>query len=354
MTSRYAVGRAVVVIVVLVILVIGGVAGYFYYQSTATTTPANLTIGTSTATTTGGIVAVAQAEGFFKQEGINATIDYFASGAQEQNAIASGSIPIGITGETPFLSMVTGGVPVVMVATAYEGTATHLFIVNKNLNVTSPQGLAGLTLGTVFGSDGDYLTRYFMKSFNLDSSNIKLVNLQPAALVTAYKQGQINGISFLWVPPIRQAISAVPSTMIAQNNETFFGGATQAWNATVYGTVVARTDWLKQNPTVMTEFLNAMVKASDFMSNPANKAKAIQDIAPAISSTVASVTADWSGVTFSMAITPTVAKAYQTEIGIMYALNEFKSNVNIQGYVDSQPLAGINSNLVSYTGSYSS
>lgn len=359
-SHRRAIGKAAVVGIVIAIIVISSV-GYYAYTlvspSSSTSRLTNLTIGTSTATTTGGIVAVAKAQGFFKQQGLNATVEYFSSGASEKDAIAGGSIPIGITGSTPFLAMITGGVPVVLVAASYVPESTHQLIVKQSLNVTTPQGLYGLTIGIKFGSTAEYLINYMFQYYHLDATKIKLVNLSPAELVTAYKEGQIDGM-WLWPPAVTQAKSAVPSTVLAQPNETFFGGVGKPWsNSTVMGgsigAIVARTDWLKSNPTVLTEFLKAMVEAQTFMNNPSNKATAIQDIATAIGYTTAETAAEFSGMQYNMAITPTLAAGYQNQINIMYSLGVFKSSVNVQNYIYTQPLEAINSSLVTYDGTYS-
>ncbi|MEM0117998.1 MAG: ABC transporter substrate-binding protein [Conexivisphaerales archaeon] len=344
---------ATIVAVIVVVVIVAAVGGYLYYSSSSQPkTLTTLQIGSSTSTTVGGLVAVAEAEGFFAKEGINASITYFQSGAAETNAIASGQIPLGISGATPFLGMVTGGVPVVLIATAYKPTATHFLIVNKNLNVTTPQQLEGLKLGLPFGSDAQYLTYAFLKLYNIPISKVQLVNLQPAQLVTAYKQGQIDGISFLWVPPVRQAIQSVPSTILAQNNESFFYGSTQQLNLTHFGAIFARTDWLKQNQQVAVNFLKAMYMAQQFVNNPSNYNKSISDIANAIGATTSSVAADFQGLVFQISITPSVAEAYQNEINLMYGAGVFKTSVNISNYVDTNLLAQVSSSLVSYQGGY--
>jgi ABC-type nitrate/sulfonate/bicarbonate transport system substrate-binding protein len=352
LTLRKAISTALVA-VIIVIVIVAAAGGYFYYvsinhQKSLTT----LQIGSSTSTTVGGLVAIAQAEGFFAKEGINASITYFQSGAAETNAIASGQIPLGISGATPFLGMVTGGVPVVLIATAYKPTATHFLIVNKNLNITSPQQLEGLKLGLPFGSDAQYLTYAFLKLYNIPVSKVQLVNLQPAQLVTAYKQGQIDGISFLWVPPVRQAIQSVPSTILAQNNESFFNNGVQPLNLTHYGAIFTRTDWLKQNQQVAINFLKAMYMAVQFVNNPSNYNKSISDIAAAIGATDSSVAADFSGLVFQISITPAVAQAYQNEVNIMYSAGVFKASVNVSSYIDTNLLSQVSSSLVSYQGGY--
>ena len=340
--------------VVIVILVVVALGGYYAYTtlSQPPAPPTQLKIGSSTSTTVGGLVAIADAEGFFKQEGINASVTYFQSGAAETNAIAAGQIPVGISGATPFLSMVTGGVPVVLIATSYKPTATHFLIVRSSLNVTSPQQLIGLKLGLPFGSDAQYLTYAFLHQFGVDVSKVQLVNLQPANLVTAYKQGQIDGISFLWVPPIRQAIEAVPSTVLAQNNESFFGGVTRPLNLTHYGAIFARTDWLSQNPNVAVSLLKAMAEANQFVNNPANYNKSISDIAAAINAPATSVAADFKGLVFQVSITPAVASAYQNEVNLMYSAGVFKSSVVVGKYFYTQPLSQVDSSYVTYQGSY--
>ena len=350
---RRAVSTALVV-VIIVVAAVAGVGGYYAYTSLShpSSALAQLKIGSSTSTTVGGLVAIAQAEGFFKQEGINASITYFQSGAAETSAIASNQIPVGISGATPFLSMATGGVPVVLIATAYKPTATHFLIVRASLNVTSPQQLEGLKLGLPFGSDAQYLTYAFFKQFNISVSKVQLVNLQPANLVTAYRQGQIDGISFLWVPPVRQAIQAVPSTIIAQNNESFFGGVAEPLNLTHYGAIFVRTDWLKQNPQAAVAFLKAMALATQFVNNPANYNRSIQDIATAINAPASSVAADFSGLVFQVSITPSVAAAYQNEVNLMYSAGVFKSSINVGQYIYTQPLSQVDSSYVTYQGGY--
>lgn len=325
--------------------------------SASSSSPNNLTPLTVGSTVGGAgepLFDIALSEGYFQQQGLNVKVDQYTSGAAEKDAVATGAIDLGQMGQTPFLSMITANVSVVTIGQLTVGNAYHMLIVKKGLNITSPTQLYGLTLGVTFGSDSYYMTYAMFNQTGLDSSKIKLVNLNPPSLLSAYKQGQIDGISFLWSPWIEEALNLSSSTILARDNATLFGGQVVPFpQGEVSVLLFANPQWATTHEATVVAFLKAIVQAQQFFES--NKQLAIQTVAQDENISIA--TADsylLNGINMTVSIHEPFISNMQNEVNVMYHLNDFKSVVNVTNFVYSQPLAQADPSHVTITGGFTS
>ncbi|MDG6954652.1 MAG: ABC transporter substrate-binding protein [Nitrososphaerota archaeon] len=352
-------------VIVIAIIVIAAGATYAYVltgkpsatSSTSATsaalTPVSIAMGQASVQEPLYNIAVNQS--FFAQEGLAVTPQIFSSGSAEDSSVASGAAVLGVTGGTPFESMVTGGVPIVALAQLNYATAYHFLIVKKSLNVTTPQQLEGLTLGLTFSSDSQYIINAMFTAVGLNNtqiSKIKLVNLAPNSLISAYKEGQIDGIAFLWSPFIQEAEAQVPSTVLAQNNETYFGGHVQAFpQGQVSSIIFASQAFAAAHPSIVQDYLRAMMKAQAYFN--ANRTQALTIVSQAEKIPVSTLNQYLgTGTTYTIEVNHAWLNILQNEIGVMYGLGVFKTSVNITDYIYSTPLAQIAPSRVTANGGY--
>ena len=89
---------------------------------------------------------VADAQGLYKDKGINIELVQFNNGGDLMTAMASGEVDVGYVGIAPVLSSVEKGVPVKVISSAQtEGSG---IIVTSDSGISSPADLKGKSIAT--------------------------------------------------------------------------------------------------------------------------------------------------------------------------------------------------------------
>ena len=121
---------------------------------------------------------VADAQGLYKDKGINTELVQFNNGGDLMTAMASGDVDVGYVGISPVLSSAAAGVPVKVISAAQiEGSG---ILVTDDSDIESAQDLAGKTVATPGEASIQHvlLSAYLKKSIN---DALKTGNL-PAAI----------------------------------------------------------------------------------------------------------------------------------------------------------------------------
>jgi taurine transport system substrate-binding protein len=121
----------------------------------------------------------------------------FPSGPPALTALAAGEVDIVRVGCVPVTSFLTKKIPFTVIALAgLIDTSERL--VAKNA-VKTIKDLEGHTVATVTGSTAHYALLAGFKVNGVDASKVKLVTLNPADQVAAWKRGDIDA-SYIWGP----------------------------------------------------------------------------------------------------------------------------------------------------------
>ena len=119
---------------------------------------------------------VADAQGLYKNKGINTELVQFNNGGDLMTAMASGDVDVGYVGITPVLSSVSSGVPVKVISAAQiEGSG---IIVTKNSNINNAHDLAGKTVAT----PGEASIQHVLLSAYLKANAMSLNDINESAM----------------------------------------------------------------------------------------------------------------------------------------------------------------------------
>ncbi|WP_433885624.1 taurine ABC transporter substrate-binding protein [Pseudomonas vranovensis] len=258
---------------------------------TFVTQAADLTIGYQT-----GIdpSKVPQADGAYERAiGEKIAWRRFNSGPEVVTAIASGDVQIGNLGSSPLAAAATRKLPIVAFVVSAQINAAEALVVRNGSGINSPQDLVGKTIATPFVSTSHYSLLGALKHWNLDTRQVKVVNLQPAEIAAAWKRGDIDG-AFVWSP----ALGEIRKTGKTLTDAAEVGG----WGAPTFEVWVARKDFAEKHPEVVSKF--AKVTLDSFADYAANKAQwtadslAVQKIAKLTGANAADVPELLAGATF--------------------------------------------------------
>jgi len=266
-TGRRLLATAAVPVVALTLTACGG-GGDAGSSSESGTTEVNIgkavdTIGFTT-------VDVADAKGYFDDQGVKATTQVLGGSATAFAALQSGDVQFVTASSTALLNARSTGVPLTAVAGLDYGVSLQLIASNDwikehDLSPDQPldtvmKGLKGAALGVISTTDEAYYN-YLRQASGLDKEDFTYISLdsQQAALA-AMEHGQIN--AFLLSPP---------STFFAQDqgNGTIVGTLHDVpeLSEMAYDILVTTEDYAKSNPDVVESVATAMAKADNVMAN---------------------------------------------------------------------------------------
>ena len=147
-------------------------------------------------------------KGYYKQEGLDVTVVPSKGTADAIKAVDGGLAQIGFI-DVPSL-VAAGGVAaaIKIVAVNYQKPPYCVFSLNPGANVTTPKDMVGLEYGSSTASFMPRIAMAFMKMHGLDSSTLRVVNIDGAARVPMLAARKVQSIDqfVMSEPGIRRAV----------------------------------------------------------------------------------------------------------------------------------------------------
>jgi ABC-type nitrate/sulfonate/bicarbonate transport system substrate-binding protein len=140
----------------------------------------------------GQIVIAMEKAGIAEKVGLKAEYTSFQYGPPMMEALASGAIDAVVTSLMPvtsYAAKVPGDIKIV----AMVGQSSHSLMVGKDSGVSTPESLAGKTVGVSFGSDSHLDTQIWLKAQGL-AGKVSLVNIAPAELASSLASNSVDAI----------------------------------------------------------------------------------------------------------------------------------------------------------------
>src|SRR5262249_54988520 len=139
---------------------------------------------------------VAKAKGFFKDEGLDAEIIVFTTGATATEAFRAGRGDFISAGDLPSAAMWRSGN---VIGLAPMSSDTEIFGIVGKKDISSPQDLRGRKVATALGSTGEFLLYRYLASGGVSPSEVNIVGLAPPEMVISLVRGDID--AFAWLAP---------------------------------------------------------------------------------------------------------------------------------------------------------
>ncbi|MGY5803621.1 ABC transporter substrate-binding protein [Rhizobium sp. LEGMi12c] len=212
-------------------------------------------------------LTIAERKGFFKEEGLNVTINDFAGGSKSLEGLIGGSLDVVAGAYEHTIRMQNKGQDIVAICNL--GRFPGIVIaVRKDLagEIKSMADMKGRKIGvTAPGSSTALMFQYAMLKNGLKTDDASLIGVGGGAgAVAAVKSDQIDGLSHL-DPVIAQLqydgdITVLLDTRTEAGTRALFGGPNPA--ATVY----IKREFAKENPITTQKTVNAFMKALKWIS----------------------------------------------------------------------------------------
>jgi len=198
---------------------------------------------------------MAQSLGYFKQEGLDVALEYFASGTTAFQVFQTGRGDVIFSGDVPAINYWAQTDHDYRVIAPVEREQKGYQLVVKS-TVRTPQDLRGKLLATRIGSTGSHFFWKYLRKYGMTEADVTLKNMDGPTMVSALDRGDIDGF-FLWAPYPQRAleVSGAKVHVLAD------AGAVAAGYYTVIG---VRAGWLSSHKETVEGFLRASVKGQRY------------------------------------------------------------------------------------------
>lgn len=198
---------------------------------------------------------------FEKETGYKIEWRKFDSGSAVISAMASGDVHIAMAGSSPIASGVSGpNLDVQLFWIVEDIAAAEALVVRDGTGVSAPQDLRGKTIGVPFVSTTHFHLLFALEQFGIDPTEVKILNMQPNAIASAWEGGQIDA-AFVWDPALGR-IKKTGKVLITS-------GQLSAWGKATFDGMVVNRAWGQSNKDFMAKFVKIISDAdADYRSNP--------------------------------------------------------------------------------------
>jgi len=207
-------------------------------------------------------VYVADAMGFWNDEGLDMKVTYFDSGRKALDALLSNNAEVMSVSETPPLRAYLAGSKINMITTVAEHKEAKMTV--RTDRITNLQDVKGKKIGTVAGTNSDYYMYRWLEANNIKVSDVTIIQLDAAALSQSFIQGNIDAM-FAWEPYNYNAASKIPNDSESWPTELYSGRHTVEMNS----------EYSKSHADVVEKIIRGFIKAEKYIKNNPDEAKKI-------------------------------------------------------------------------------
>ena len=206
------------------------------------------------------LMYIANERHFFADNGLTVYIkDDYPSGTATTEAVLKGEMDLAWTAEFPMVSQAFEKQPLSIIACVGRFTTEFLFA-RKDHGVATISNLKGKTIGVSKDTIGSFYLARFLTLNSVNPREVSLVDLPVAQSPGQIANGGLDAV-VAWEP--------YASQIQAQEGNRIVTWPIQS-NQPGYGLIVARNEWIKASPEIVTRFLRSLAQADDYqVHNPA-------------------------------------------------------------------------------------
>lgn len=209
-------------------------------------------------------IFVAQDKGWWAEVGLKPEYVVYPAGAQQIAGAPSKSWDVGGTGSPPAV-LGAQRYDIVTIGISNDESATNAVMARKDkiaaVKANPAKEIKGQQILLSPNSTGEYATVSCLKKWGLQRSDVSVVTLAPAQLVSAYTGG--NGLlAGTWAPNTYTLNEQIGAEVICSGKDA---------GSLVLGALIARKEFAQANPEAVAKFLAVYLRAVNFQKNNRNE-----------------------------------------------------------------------------------
>lgn len=227
-------------------------------RAQGTLQPMDIYIGT---TPHFGNVIVGAEKGFFEKQGLTVKITNFASGSVAADAFRTGKGSVIVAGDLPSIRLWQQA----FVGISPQAHYNTLSIIVARNSIKSAKDMKGKKVGVLLGSTSEFFAKLYLTKGGVQPSEVELVNLRPAEMVTGLVRGDIAAF-VIWQPFGWRALAAVKDAHILTTAKGYF----EEWEA-----VTTSKEYAANHGAELVAFLRGLDAAGKWIPNNLDEAAKI-------------------------------------------------------------------------------
>jgi ABC-type nitrate/sulfonate/bicarbonate transport system substrate-binding protein len=146
-----------------------------------------------------GLVHLASARGFFRDEGLQTTLLPQTHGKAALADLLRGRADLAVAADVPVVVEVLKGAPLSIV-TSIASASNELAVLGRvDHGIRNPGDLRGRRIGVTLGTSGEYFLWAFLVRYRIAPQSLQLVDLPPSQLIESLRGGAVDAIA-AWQP----------------------------------------------------------------------------------------------------------------------------------------------------------
>lgn len=280
---------------------------------------------------------VAENKDYLKEEGLNVKVIEFDSG---RNALAAmlknKDINICTVAQTPVVLHSFNRNDFAIIGAMVYSYNDVKVLTRQDKGIKKPMDLRGRKVGVTKGSTGHFYLNNFLNYNDLDSSDIKAIDINASELPQALADGRVDAIS-TWEPNIMRAMKLLGNNALLLPGEDIFRED--------FYFVVLRS-FIKDNQETLKMFLKAIEKGEKFIQE--NKEEAITIVSERLKVDKEIATTVWDDFDFQLILDQSIFISLEAEArwAIRDGLTEKKEVPNYFDFIYTDALEDINPEAV--------
>ena len=200
----------------------------------------------------------AQANGYFRQSGLDVTIESGKGSADVVQRVASGAADIGFADASAVILGRSRGLPVKLVTMVHYKSLMSI-VTRQEAGVATPKDLVGKKIAATSGDAVRIVLPALARLNGFDSSKVNFVTVDQAAKSALLMTGRVDGVcDYASAFPIYEAAGAQTGVALRLLLYADFG-------LDIYSNgIIVRDDTIRDKPQLVRAFVSAIIKSMTF------------------------------------------------------------------------------------------
>ena len=211
------------------------------------------------------LVKIADAKGFFREEGLDITLQLHPFGKAALQSLLDGKADLATAADTPIMFAMMKGAQLSVLATIDTSTKDEAIIARKDRGIASAQDLKGRRVGVTLGTAGDYFLDSYLVLNALSRKDIVIVDMKPDVMTEALMQGKVDAVS-VWNPLLTTLRKELGERGTMLHSDSTY---TETFDMVSMQTLTG------QRPEAIRRFLRALVKAEAYVASSPRESQRI-------------------------------------------------------------------------------
>lgn len=248
------------------------IVGFLYFRQIFSPTPLEPLVIADAQIPSFALVYIADAKGFFEEEGLDITYRKFALGKDALEDAIKGNSDLATVYETPVVRKVYEGNKLSIVTSLHKSTEASGLIGLKEKGITDVSDLVGKRIGYTRFINTEFFLRSLLTINGIDVSEVTLVEMSTDEIMASLQNGTIDA-GVLFNPYLYETKAALGENATLMLSNTY----------TEMSVLTGRQDYVKKNQKTIEKVLRALVRAEEYAKT--HKNESIQIVADAIPGT---------------------------------------------------------------------